>query len=90
MPTTCVTKKACVDCSQFADAFSCLRKLSVSEIVEATELEMQSAFDNKTEKILIPASFRSRDGAVVTKSIDIDKLLKIIDGKIKDAISSGV
>lgn len=90
MTQTCTTEQTCVDCTKYADAFACMKKRAVSGMTPATDLEIQTAFDNKCEQILFPVSFKSCDKKFETRSLDFEKMVSIIDTRINTAVSTGI
>ncbi len=70
--------ETCVDCTEYAAAFSCLQKIKVSGMSRLSELETISILDNKCEDILIPISTISCEKSPESFSLSLKDLLDII------------
>lgn len=70
--------ETCVDCSEYAAAFSCLPKIKISGMAQLSELETISILDSKCEDILIPISAISCEKSPESYSLSLKNLLNII------------
>lgn len=76
MVQVCVPEgNQCYDCADYSGAFACLDKIKISDMAEATELEVQTAVESPCEKILIPAEFVPCSGTPFTQAINLSTII---------------
>ena len=71
--------ETCVDCAEYAAAFSCLPKVKISEMNQLSELDIISILDGKCEDILIPVSSINCETGAESHSMSLKDLLKITE-----------
>jgi len=70
--------ETCVDCSEYAAAFSCLPKIKISGMPELSQLDTIAILDSKCEDILFPISTISCEKDPESFSLSLKELLDII------------
>lgn len=70
--------EACVDCAEYAAAFSCLPKIKISGMPQLSKLDTISILDTKCEDILLPITSTSCETGSESHSLSLKDLLDII------------
>lgn len=74
MAETCLTAQECYDCSNYKSAFACLKKMKISDMTAATDLEIQEINDSECDELVIPAVKKNCAGDSENRSVTLSQL----------------